>query len=54
VRCLAGSRPVAEAVEARPTLEDAYLWLLRSSGSEILGARAEMEDMAGGDSDEQV
>jgi len=54
VRCLAASMPVPDAHEARPTLEDAYLWLLRSSGSDILGARTEIETAAGGEVDEQV
>jgi len=31
VRCLSGSKPDPEAQEVRPTLEDAYLWLLRKS-----------------------
>jgi ABC-type multidrug transport system ATPase subunit len=54
VRCLAASMPVAGAHEARPTLEDAYLWLLRSSGSDILGVRDEMEGKEGGGGDEQI
>jgi ABC-type multidrug transport system ATPase subunit len=53
VRCLSDSRPVPEAHEARPTLEDAYLWLLRRSGSDILGAREEMRGEDGGERDEQ-
>ena len=32
VRCLAAAAPVAGAAAVRPTLEDAYLWLLRESG----------------------
>ena len=28
-RCLSETRPVAEAIEVSPTLEDSYLWLLR-------------------------
>jgi multidrug efflux pump subunit AcrB/ABC-type multidrug transport system ATPase subunit len=54
VRCLADARPVPDAVEARPTLEDAYLWLLRSTGSDILGARTAIEEAAGGEADAQV
>ena len=64
VRCLAAARPVPDAHEARPALEDAYLWLLRSSGSDILGARGMSAENAetgsagtessGGDPDEQV
>ncbi len=54
VRCLAERRPVPDAHETRPTLEDAYLWLLRSSGSDILGARTAIETAAGGEVDEQV
>ena len=54
VRCLADARPVPGAHEARPTLEDAYLWLLRSSGSDILGARTRIEAAAGGEADAQV
>ncbi len=54
VRCLAERRPVPDASESRPTLEDAYLWLLRSSGSDILGARTAIEEAAGGVTDAQV
>ena len=56
VRCLAGSMPEPGARKARPTLEDAYLWLLRSSGSEVLGAFAAGEGHAaeGGSVDERV
>ncbi len=54
VRCLAAERPVPDAHEARPTLEDAYLWLLRSSGSNVLGVRKAAAEAAGGDADEQV
>ncbi len=54
VRCLADASPVPEAHEARPTLEDAYLWLLRSSGSDILGARTAIEEAAGGEADAQI
>ncbi|MGQ9561320.1 MAG: efflux RND transporter permease subunit [Candidatus Oleimicrobiaceae bacterium] len=32
VRCLAPSPPTPEAVAVRPSLEDAYLWLLRQDG----------------------
>ena len=28
-RCLSETRPVSEAIEVSPTLEDSYLWLLR-------------------------
>jgi len=31
-RCLSNVQPLPEAQEVRPTLEDAYLWLLRKSG----------------------
>ncbi|MDZ7331973.1 MAG: efflux RND transporter permease subunit [candidate division KSB1 bacterium] len=31
-RCIATERPTPNAQEVRPTLEDAYLWLLRQSG----------------------
>ena len=31
-RCLSNIQPFPEAQEVRPTLEDAYLWLLRKSG----------------------
>jgi ABC-type multidrug transport system ATPase subunit len=58
VRCLAERAPVPGAHEARPTLEDAYLWLLRSSGSDILGvrdeARGDGSPAAEGGADEQV
>ena len=30
VRCIAPSKPFEDAVEERPLLEDAYLWLLNS------------------------
>lgn len=32
VRCLAPTRPTPDAVAVRPSLEDAYLWLLRQDG----------------------
>ena len=32
VRCLAASQPTAEAKSVSPTLEDAYLWLLKGEG----------------------
>ena len=54
VRCLADARPVPGAHIARPTLEDAYLWLLRSSGSDILGVRTAIEETTGGEADAQV
>ena len=54
VRCLAAEKPVPDAHAARPTLEDAYLWLLRSSGSDVLGVRKAAEEAAGGNADEQV
>ena len=33
VRCLAESRPASDAIDVNPTLEDAYLWMLRSGAS---------------------
>ncbi|MCK4550181.1 MAG: hypothetical protein KAU49_08415, partial [Candidatus Krumholzibacteria bacterium] len=54
VRCLAAASPVPGAHEARPTLEDAYLWLLRSSGSDILGVRKSADLAAGGEADAQI
>ncbi len=33
VRCLAQEKPTLDATEVRPTLEDAYLWLLRKSAT---------------------
>jgi multidrug efflux pump subunit AcrB/ABC-type multidrug transport system ATPase subunit len=33
VRCLAAGKPVPDAQEVKPTLEDAYLWLLKESGN---------------------
>ncbi|MDD3643320.1 MAG: ATP-binding cassette domain-containing protein, partial [Candidatus Krumholzibacteria bacterium] len=41
VRCLAASPPVPGASPARPTLEDAYLWMLRAAGSTAAADRGE-------------
>jgi hypothetical protein len=35
VRCLSGSKPFETAVEEKPLLEDAYIWLLRSKKHSI-------------------
>jgi len=34
IRCLSGSKPRADAVSVKPSLEDAYLWLLRDKNAE--------------------
>jgi ABC-type multidrug transport system ATPase subunit len=34
VRALQSSRPVAEAVQVTPTLEDAYIWMQRREGAD--------------------
>ncbi len=35
VRCLSRERPAADAAEINPTLEDAYLWMLRKKDHEV-------------------
>ncbi|MBN1163584.1 MAG: hypothetical protein JXB45_03320, partial [Candidatus Krumholzibacteriota bacterium] len=44
VRCLSARRPTEDARELRPTLEDAYLWLL---GNGIEGEQVEKGNAAG-------
>lgn len=39
VRCISDTRPVPDALEARPSLEDAYLCLLREDGNGRTGDR---------------
>ncbi len=41
VRCLAEGRPEADALDVNPTLEDAYLWLLRSGSTGASGEESE-------------
>ncbi|HUV35728.1 MAG TPA: efflux RND transporter permease subunit, partial [Patescibacteria group bacterium] len=41
VRCLAGNQPAADALGVNPTLEDAYLWLLRSGPAGVSGEESE-------------
>ena len=43
VRCLAEARPAEDAIDVNPTLEDAYLWLLRrgSTGVSVEGSEEE-------------
>jgi multidrug efflux pump subunit AcrB/ABC-type multidrug transport system ATPase subunit len=55
VRCLAASAPVPGASPARPTLEDAYLWLLRKAGSKAAaGVEPDGQHAEEGDRDEQA
>lgn len=32
VRCLSDGKPTPDAIEARPILEDSYLWLMKDTG----------------------